>query len=104
MSYLPGISPARSWRRLTRGDILLAVAALAPAALFLFRSMELSEHRWDWDALLPYLWYHDEEGFHWGMLTRGLFMTIRLGLWSLALALASGALIGALSADRKSVV
>ena len=98
MSYLPGISPARSWRRLTRGDILLAVAALAPAALFLFCSMELSEHRWDWDALLPYLWYHDEEGFHWGMLTRGLFMTIRLGLWSLALALASGALIGALSA------
>ena len=56
MSYLPGISPARSWRRLTRGDILLAAAALAVAALFLFRARELSGRHWDWNALTPYLW------------------------------------------------
>ena len=98
MSYLPGISPPRSWRRLTRGDILLAAAALAVAALFLFRARELSGRHWDWNALTPYLWQRDADGFHWGMLTKGLFMTVRLGLWSLALALASGFLIGALSA------
>lgn len=98
MSYLPGISPARSRRRLTRRDILLAAAASALAAFFLFSLMERSGQRWNWDALLPYLWYQDAEGFHPGMLIKGLFMTVRLGLWSLALALASGVLIGVLSA------
>lgn len=103
MSYLPGISPARSWRRLTWGDILLLAAALALLVLLFFRAREISGESWEWSSLRPYLWYRDEEGFHWGMLIAGLFMTTRLGLWSLALALISGTLIGMLNAHVRGL-
>lgn len=104
MTYIPGTSPARSWRRLNRLDFLLAVCGLAFGLWFLGRAVAVTQHHWDWTALAPYVLTRDAAG-HWqaGALLRGLFTTLRVGAWSLLLALASGGLVGALSAHQRGL-
>ena len=104
MSYLPGISPGRSWRHLTFLDIFLGICALAFGLWFFWRAMEVTQHRWDWSALSPYILTRNAAG-QWqaGALLRGLFATLRLGLWSMLLALLSGGIIGALSAHQRGL-
>lgn len=102
MSYIPGVSPARSWRHLHRLDLLLALCGLAFVLWFLGRAAAVTQHHWDWAALTPYLFSHDAAG-HWqaGALLRGLFTTLRVGAWSVLLALLSGGLVGLLSAHQR---
>ena len=102
MNYIPGTSPARSWRRLNRRDVLLAVCGLAFALWFLSRALAVTQHHWDWTALAPYVLTRDAAG-QWqaGALLRGLFTTLRVGAWSMLLALFSGGLVGVLSAHQR---
>lgn len=102
MTYIPGTTPARSWRRPSPGDVLLGLAALAFGLWFLWRAVAVTQHHWDWSALAPYILTRGADG-HWqsGALLRGLFATARLGLWSMLLALFSGGLVGVLSAGQR---
>jgi polar amino acid transport system permease protein len=51
-----------------------------------------------------YLLYRDPAGnWHSGILLRGLFVTLRLGAWSMLLALLSGGLVGSLSAHHRGL-
>lgn len=104
MTYIPGTSPARSWRRLNRQDLILAACGLAFALWFLARAVAVTQHHWDWAALAPYVLTRDAAG-HWqaGALLRGLFTTLRVGAWSMLLALASGGLVGVLSAHQRGL-
>lgn len=104
MTYIPGTSPARSWRRLNRLDIVLGLGALAFGLWFLGRAVAVTQHHWDWAAMAPYILTRDAAG-HWqaGALLRGLFVTLRLGMWSMLLALVSGGLVGALSAHQRGL-
>ncbi len=43
---------------------------------------------------MPYITWHDAEGWHTGLLVKGLLSTLRLGLWSCLLALGVGLLLG----------
>ena len=104
LNFIPGHSPARSWRSLNSWDVLLAVAAVLLAAAFCWRSMSVTRHAWDWAALWPYVVSRDSSGaWQAGMLLRGLFGTLRLGFWSLLVALVTGALVGALSARQRGL-
>ena len=104
LNFIPGHSPARSWRRLNSWDALLAVAAVLLAAAFCWRSVNVTAHSWDWAALWPYVVSRDSSGaWQAGMLLKGLFGTLRLGFWSLLVALVTGALVGALSARQRGL-
>lgn len=104
LTYIPGHSPARSWRCLRSWDVALAVAVLALVATFCWRYMDASRHEWDWSSLWPYIISRDASG-EWqaGMLVKGLFATLRLGIWSLLVALLSGGIVGALSARQRGI-
>ncbi len=45
---------------------------------------------WHWDKLAQYIVWHDEEGWHLGLLLKGLLATIRLGIWAGIVALLVG--------------
>ncbi len=49
---------------------------------------------WHWDKLSPYIAWHDAEGWHMGLLIKGLLSTLRLGLWACLLALMVGLALG----------
>lgn len=104
MSYIPGTSPARSWRRLTRGDIALLLGALAFGLWFGWRAMELTQHQWNWGGMVRYIVMKNAEG-EWqaGALLRGLFATLRLGVWAMIVALFSGGVVGVLSVHQKGL-
>jgi polar amino acid transport system permease protein len=99
VDYIPGISPARPWNRLDPWDVLLAAVIAVVAAAFCWKASAAADHAWEWRALMPYLAARDGAGcWHAGLLLRGLLGTLRLGLWSTAVALASGVAVGVLSA------
>ncbi|HJD96317.1 amino acid ABC transporter permease [Mailhella massiliensis] len=104
LNFIPGHSRPRSWRRLNSWDALLAAVALALVAAFAWRSMAVTRHAWDWASLWPYVVSRDASGaWQAGMLLKGLFGTLRLGFWSLLVALVSGGLVGALSARQRGL-
>ena len=104
VTYIPGHTPPRSWKRLNIGDILTGLGCIIFLAWFFWRAMDITPHAWDWASVRPYLFYRDLTG-NWqsGILLRGLYATIRLGMWSMLLALVSGSLIGVLSAHQRGL-
>lgn len=104
LNRIPGHSRPRSWRELNSWDAMLALAAVILVAAFCWRSMSVTRHDWNWAALWPYIISRDSSGaWQAGMLLKGLFGTLRLGFWSLLVALVSGGLIGALSARQRGL-
>lgn len=104
LNFIPGHSAPRPWSRLNGWDALLAAAVVALLLAFVWRSMSVTRHAWDWAALGPYIVSRDASGaWQAGMLLKGLFATLRLGFWSLLVALVTGGLVGALSARQRGL-
>lgn len=104
LNFIPGYSAPRAWTRLNSFDALLALGALAVTAAFLWRSMGVLRHSWDWGMLLPYIVSYNAQGsLQAGMLLKGLGVTLRLGVWALLLALITGGLVGCLTAKQKGI-
>lgn len=91
----------RLFPALTLVDAFLLAALLAAAGWFFWRAGTLSAYRWQWPALADFLVRRTPDGYEPGLLTRGLVVTLRLGVWSMALALLVGGLLGALSAGKR---
>lgn len=102
LNRIPGHTGARSWKALNSWDAVLLLAAAGLAAAFCWRSMSVTQHDWNWSALWPYIVSRDASGeLQAGMLLKGLFGTLRLGVWSLVVAFLSGGIVGALSARQR---
>ena len=102
LNRIPGHTGTRSWKSLNSWDAVLLLAAAGLAAAFCWRSMSVTQHDWNWSALWPYIVSRDASGaLQAGMLLKGLFGTLRLGVWSLVVALVSGGIVGALSARQR---
>ncbi len=60
---------------------------------------------WQWHKLVQYIAWHDADGWHVGLLIKGLMATIRLGVWSGLLALCTGLLLGIyLATNTKGII
>ena len=73
------------------------LAALAGAfGYIVFKAATGLNYHWNWDVLPQFLVRFDEKSGSWvpGLLTRGLFTTIRLSVWSGILAVILGVFIG----------
>lgn len=89
---------------MSRLDLLILAGAGLFFAWFVWKALAVTDHRWNWSALLPYLFYRDATGgWQSGILLRGLYFTLRLGFWSMLLALISGGILGVLSAHQRGL-
>lgn len=86
-----------------RVDAVLVVLLLLGACFFLWRSETIAAYRWSWSELADFLVRRTPGGYEPGLLIRGLIVTLRLGVWSMALALLIGGVLGALSAGKRGV-
>ena len=86
-----------------RVDAVLVVLLLLGASFFLWRSETIAAYRWSWPELADFLVRRTPGGYEPGLLIRGLIVTLRLGVWSMALALLIGGVLGALSAGKRGV-
>ncbi len=78
-------------------DIILAIAIFFMAILFYNHATSSQSglpQSWHWHELIKYIGWHDEDGWHMGLLLKGLGATIRLGIWSGILALIIGLMVG----------
>ena len=102
LNVIPGHSRRRGWRELNSWDAVLLLAVVVLTAAFCWRAADVMRHEWDWTAVWSYVVSRDASGaWQPGMLLKGFFGTLRLGFWSLLVALVSGALVGALSAGQR---
>lgn len=72
----------------------LVLAALAGAVAYVVLRMAHMDYRWQWSVLGTGLLRGSPQGWRAGPLLRGLFTTLRLSLWSGALALVLGLVMG----------
>ncbi len=77
----------------------LFLCILCYAAYSLWHNFTTDAHntlpsQWQWDVFVKYFAWHDNEGWHAGLLLKGLISTIRLGLWAGLLALLVGLSMG----------
>ncbi len=78
-------------------DIILALALFLCAFLFYNQatgSQSTLPQSLHWHELIKYIGWHDEAGWHMGLLLKGIAATIRLGIWSGLLALIIGLFVG----------
>ena len=92
--------PGRPFPVLTRADACILVILLAAGAWFVWRAQTLTGYQWRWPLLADFLIRRTPDGYEPGLLARGLFVTLRLGVWSMALALFIGGALGTLSAGK----
>lgn len=84
-------------------DAVLVILLLLGAYLFLWRSETIAAYRWSWPELAGFLVRHTPGGYKPGLLVRGLIVTLRLGVWSMALALLIGGVLGTLSVGQHGI-
>ncbi len=75
-------------------DILLAVALFLFGVFFYNQAQDTLPQSLNWHEFIKYIGWHDEQGWHMGLLLKGLAATIRLGIWSGLLALIVGLVVG----------
>ncbi len=80
---------------------LLALVVLFFAAA---NEQELLPQSWQWEKLFMYIAFEDADGWHMGLLLRGLVNTLRLGLWAGFVALVIGVSSGMFLAGNPCTV
>lgn len=102
MAYIPG-TQKRSFRAMNSMDkffLLLFGAGAFLLCTALFQSM----HDFSLSRLCSCLFRFDGQGnWHTGTLLQGVFMTLRVSVWCILLAFASGFFVGIVSAHKKGL-
>lgn len=87
--------------RLGPVDAALLLIVAACCTLFAWKAGEDAGYVWNWSVMRDFLVRHTPTGWEPGLLLRGLWVTIRLGLWSMLLALCVGGMLGVASARKR---
>lgn len=82
-------------------DAVLLAAVLLGIVWLLWRSESLAAYPWSWRAMEDFLIRRTADGWEPGLLLRGLAVTLRLGVWSMLLALLVGGVLGTASAGKR---
>ena len=90
------MAPHRKEFRLNWIDCMVFAGIIVAAAYVSYRVDSVLEYRWDWSGIPGYLYRWDEEQQRWvaNLLMQGLFTTLRLALWGIALAAIIGVVFG----------
>ncbi len=103
-TIIPGTTPPRPWSKLNTFDYSLLAVIILGLAFVLWHTLGDGGRVWHWERLLPYIIFENDDGaWQLGMLTKGFFMTLRLGIWSFAVAIVFGLCIGSFTANRRGL-
>lgn len=90
-----------SFKKLVDFSILCMFAALASYFIFSGRGDATASYVWDWKKLCQFFVRTDDLGqLHAGLLTQGLFNTLRIGLWATLLAALLGLCFGFMRSSK----
>ena len=103
-------SPFRAWGRRTGArrpawpDALVFCLLLGAGAWCVWRAAALPQYHWQWSVLEEFL-VRRGAGGQWeaGLLLRGLGVTLRIGFWSMVLALLTGVPVGLAGAHARGL-
>lgn len=89
--------------RMSTVDAGILAVAVVGMVWFVWRAGTVAEYQWQWPLLLEFLVRDTPSGWEPGLLLRGFAVTVRLGFWSMFLALAIGGVLGILSAHKRGL-
>lgn len=85
-----------SGKKISFTDLLILVFLAAGAVWIVFRMRSELNYRWDWPGAASYIVRHDEISGQYapGLLLHGLWMTVRISIWSSIIASGIGLVMG----------
>ncbi len=100
MANILGLTKARSWKQMNKTDYFLLICILIISIFFIYKLfLNISL---DFGKIINYIYRFDDDGnLVFGALTQGLFTTLRLGFWSIILAMLIGIIVGSMAAKKK---
>ncbi len=84
-------------------DYAVFAVLIAAIAYVYYRVDSVLKYRWEWSVIPGYLYRWDEEQQRWvaNLLMQGLYMTLRLALWGVVLAVIIGVAFGIMRTARR---
>ena len=84
-------------------DYAVFAVLIAAIAYVYYRVDSVLQYRWEWSIIPGYLYRWDEEQQRWvaNLLMQGLYMTLRLALWGVVLAVIIGVAFGIMRTARR---
>lgn len=88
--------------RFSAVDLSVIASLVAGFAYLAYRVTVQVHYRWQWPAIPQYFFWYDKTGGSWvpGIIMQGLFVTLRISVWSTLLALLIGTVMGLFRASR----
>ncbi|UOD34132.1 amino acid ABC transporter permease [Deferribacteraceae bacterium V6Fe1] len=77
-----------------RIDILVLSILLIIVFYVFYRINIYIDYHWQWHRVVDYIINKDENGYHFGLLSKGLFYTLKLSLWSIIFSIILGFIFG----------
>ncbi len=100
MANILGVTKPRSWKNMNKLDYSLLIGLTLFTCFIIYKL--IYNVSLDFANIINYIYRYDKEGnFVFGALSQGLFTTLRLGFWSILLALLIGLTVGSLAAHKK---
>lgn len=102
-------SPFRAWgsgraHAWAWQDALVLALLLGFALWCIRRAGTLPQYHWQWPLLRDFLVLRGPDGgWEAGLLLRGFFVTLRIGIWSMLLALVTGSMVGLPGANARGL-
>ncbi len=89
--------------RLNWIDCTVFAVLIAATAYVGYRVDSVLEYQWDWSGMRDYLYRWDEDQQSWvaNLLMQGVYTTLRLALWGIALAAIVGVVFGIMRTGRR---
>ncbi len=103
-AWRPKSSTGRPGGLFSRADVVLLILCVLLLLWFVWRMNSLPQYRWQWSLLTEFMFRRGASG-NWepGLLLRALGVTLRIGVWSMLLALLAGGLAGLYAAHRRGL-
>ncbi|MFO7714587.1 amino acid ABC transporter permease [Desulfosarcina sp.] len=82
--------------RITTRDLIMLAGVGVAAMWLLYQATLQAQYQWNWQAIPQYLLRLDEKSGRWvpGLILQGVLVTLRLSIWSTAIALFIGTVMG----------
>jgi polar amino acid transport system permease protein len=87
--------------KITKTDIILIIIISLFIVYFVYQSKNNLGYKWDWKSIPQFFYQYENGKFSFNILSKGLFTTIKLSIWTIIFATIFGVVIGIMKTSKR---